>query len=108
MGHFSKQKACIAVLETALQQNITTIAPDNLLFGDVESSDKDDNESSDEEDDNMNVINDLMIILQAALSHCYYAPQITLQQAPPITELLLVRPNHSTVVFNTFFGALEY
>ncbi|POW07175.1 hypothetical protein PSHT_10081 [Puccinia striiformis] len=76
--------------QTALQQKIATIAPDDLLFGDVESSDKDDNESSDEEDDDMNVINDLMIILQAALSHCYCAPQIALQQAPPITEFLLV------------------
>ncbi|POW14245.1 hypothetical protein PSTT_03097 [Puccinia striiformis] len=32
-----------------------------------------------------------MIILEAALSHCYYAPRIALQQAPPITEFLLVR-----------------
>ncbi|POW04825.1 hypothetical protein PSHT_11066 [Puccinia striiformis] len=60
MGRFSKRKACIAVLETALQQKITTIALDDLLFGDVESSDnKDDNDSSDEEDDDMNEIDDL-------------------------------------------------
>ncbi|KAI7946204.1 hypothetical protein MJO29_010731 [Puccinia striiformis f. sp. tritici] len=91
MGRFSERKACIAVLETALQQKIRTIALDDLLFGDVESSDEDDNESSDEEDDDMNVIDDLMIILQAALSHLYYAPRIALQQAPPITEFLLVR-----------------
>ncbi|POW15320.1 hypothetical protein PSTT_02183 [Puccinia striiformis] len=92
MGRFSERKACIAVLETALQQKITTIALDDLLFGDVESSDdKDDNDSSDEEDDDMNEIDDLMIILQAALSHRYYAPRIALQQAPPITEFLLVR-----------------